>query len=127
MLSERLGDGAVVVGVGINVDHDLSELPDRAASLRSCGFAIDRTTLLVAVLGSVAASYRSWVAGADILPDYAGLSATLGREVGVDLGDRVMSGTAIGLGPSGELVVRDTSGAEHLLSAGDVTLLRAET
>lgn len=127
VLSERLSDGAVVVGVGINVHHDPSELPDGAASLASLGSAVDRTSLLVAVLGSVAASYRSWAAGTDFLPDYAGLSATLGCEVSVDLGDRLIGGTAIGLGPSGELVVRDAAGVEHVLSAGDVTLLRAGT
>jgi len=42
------------------------------------------------------------------------------------VGDRVIVGRASRLGASGELVLTDPDGVEHLLSAGDVTLLRPE-
>ena len=123
-LAERLGDGSVVVGVGINVDHAAEELPEAAASLRSLGCQVDRTGLLVAVLSSVARAYRDWLAGSDPAAAYAELSATLGSEVSVDLGDHVVTGVATGLGPSGELVVSARDSEVHVVSAGDVTLLR---
>jgi BirA family biotin operon repressor/biotin-[acetyl-CoA-carboxylase] ligase len=126
ILAERLHDGSVVVGVGINVDHADGELPPGAASLRSLGHVVDRAEVLVAVLEAVALAYRGWAAGSDPVGLYTDLSATLGGEVNVDLGDRVIAGRAVKLGPGGELVVRDASGLDHVLAAGDVTLLRAQ-
>lgn len=125
ILAERLGDGTVIVGVGINVDHMLDEVPDGGASMRTLGIAADRTEVLLHVLPAVADAYRGWVGGADLSEEYAALSATLGQEVGADLGDRVIAGRAVRLGPSGELVIADAQGREHVVSAGDVTLRRA--
>jgi BirA family biotin operon repressor/biotin-[acetyl-CoA-carboxylase] ligase len=124
ILAERLADGSVVVGVGINVDHDDSDLPEGGASLRTCGHAADRTDVLIHVLAGVAETYRSWISGVDMGEAYADLSATLGREVRVDVGHSVIVGQADRLGPSGELVIIDEQGIEHPLSAGDVTLVR---
>jgi BirA family biotin operon repressor/biotin-[acetyl-CoA-carboxylase] ligase len=126
ILAERLADGSVVVGVGINVDHDASELPEGGASLRTAGHLVDRTEALVQVLGSVAQTYREWVSGLDVRDAYAALSATLHHDVQAHVGDRVITGRATRLGASGELVLTDQEGIEHLLSAGDVTLLRPE-
>jgi BirA family biotin operon repressor/biotin-[acetyl-CoA-carboxylase] ligase len=126
ILAERLADGSVIVGVGINVDQDESELPDGGASLRTVGIPADRTAVLIDVLSAVAGTYREWLAGMDVSQEYVGLSATLGQEVRADLGDRVVIGHAVRLGPSGELVVVDAGGVEHELSAGDVTLARRE-
>ena len=126
ILAERLADGSVVVGVGINVDQDEAELPDGGASLRTVGIPTDRTAVLIDVLAAVAGVYREWLTGADLIREYADLSATLGHDVHADLGDRVVIGHAVRLGPSGELVVVDAGGVEHELSAGDVTLARRE-
>lgn len=126
ILAERLADGSVVVGVGINIDQDEAELPDGGASLRTVGISVDRTAVLIDVLAAVAGTYRQWHAGADVIQEYVDLSATLGRDVRADLGDRVIIGHAVRLGPSGELIVVDAGGVEHELSAGDVTLARRE-
>lgn len=124
ILAERLGDGAIVVGVGINVDQAIHEMPPGGASLRSLGRPVDRTEVLVAVLSAVASVYRRWNAGADLGEDYATLSVTLGQEVTADLGGRLITGHAVRLGASGELVVHDGEGTEHVVSAGDVTVRR---
>lgn len=124
ILAERLADGAVVVGVGINVDQADRELPGGAASLRSLGLAVDRTALLVEVLASVAETYRQWQAGRAIADEYAGLCVTLTGDVTADLGGRSIEGRATGLGPGGELVITDVDGIDHVVSAGDVTLRR---
>ena len=125
-LAERLADGSVVVGVGINVDQHAAELPEGGASLRTAGRPADRTAVLIDVLAAVAETYRRWLAGVDVAQEYVGLSATLGRDVRADLGDRLVIGHAVRLGPSGELVVVDAGGVEHELSAGDVTLVRRQ-
>ena len=88
---------------------------------------VDRTGVLVDVLVAVAQSYREWLSGVDMKAEYVACSATIGREVTADLGGRVIEGRAGGLGPSGELVIIDAEGEEHLLSAGDVTLLRPDS
>jgi BirA family biotin operon repressor/biotin-[acetyl-CoA-carboxylase] ligase len=126
ILAERLADGSVVVGVGINVDQDESELPEGGASLRTSGHVVDRTEALVQVLVSVAQAYREWASGVDVRDAYTALSATLHHDVQAHVGDRVIVGRASRLGASGELVLTDPEGVEHLLSAGDVTFLRPE-
>lgn len=124
VLAERLPDLSVVVGVGINVDHDVDELPPGAGSLRTLGVAMDRTHLLIATLTSVADVYKAWRRGDDMRPDYEHLSVTLGREVSVDLGSRSLAGRAVALGASGELIVRTAAGVQEVVSAGDVSTLR---
>jgi BirA family biotin operon repressor/biotin-[acetyl-CoA-carboxylase] ligase len=124
VLSERLGDGAVVVGIGLNVDQVEAELPDGGTSLRLLGRNVDRTRLLVEVLDQVAGAYRAWQSGEDIISAYEDLSVTLGRDVSADLGDRSITGLALRLGSSGELVIRDPQGQDIVVSAGDVTLRR---
>lgn len=124
ILAERLPDGAVVVGVGVNVDQSAQELPPGGASLRTLGATIERTPLLTSILEATARAYRAWEAGDDPEQDYAELSATLGRQVSVDVGGRIIRGSATGLGSSGELIVETVEGTRETLSAGDVTLLR---
>ena len=124
VLSERLGDGAVIVGVGVNVDQVDAELPEGGTSLRMLGRDVDRTQLLVRILEQVAEAYRAWHAGEDFVPAYAELSVTLGRDVVADLGGRSISGRALRLGPSGELVIAQADGDEIVVSAGDVSLRR---
>lgn len=124
VLAERLPDLSVVVGVGINVDHDVDELPPGAGSLRTLGLAMDRTHLLMATLTSVADAYQAWRRGDDMRPDYEHMSVTLGREVTVDLGSRTIAGRAVALGASGELIVQTAVGVQEVVSAGDVTTLR---
>lgn len=124
VLAERLGDGAVIVGVGLNVDQTEGELPEGGTSLRLLGRSVDRTHLLIAVLDEVATTYRRWQAGIDVAGDYAELSATLGQEVVADLGSEIVTGQAVSLGASGELVIRDARGEDRVVSAGDVTLRR---
>lgn len=124
ILAERLADGAVVVGVGINVDQDAGELPEGGTSLRVLGSEQARAGVLVGVLSCVAGAYRAWQAGVDPRVEYAAISATLGRDIRADLGDRTMEGRAVGLGASGELIVSLADGTERALSAGDVALVR---
>ena len=87
-----------------------AELPEGGASLRTAGRPADRTAVLIDVLAAVAETYRRWLAGVDVAQEYVGLSATLGRDVRADLGDRLVIGHAVRLGPSGELVVVDAGG-----------------
>ena len=124
ILAERLHGGAVIVGIGINVDQDDAELPPGGTSLRVLGATCPREDLLVALLGALADAYRGWGGGSDAAEAYLGLCVTIGSDVRVEGPAGTIEGTATGLGAHGELHVTDRAGTEHAISAGDVLLVR---
>jgi BirA family biotin operon repressor/biotin-[acetyl-CoA-carboxylase] ligase len=137
ILAEASGD-AVVVGIGLNVSTEPAEFPPArpgalpATSLRAAGAtALDRASLLLAILGEFEHWYRAWQrAGGDpdrsgLRAEYMGLSATIGRTVRAELpGGQALSGPAAGVDSDGRLLVRVSSGSEVAVSAGDVVHLR---
>lgn len=126
VLAQTTAD-AVVIGVGINVSADATELPvDSATSLRLAGSDVDRTELLLAILRRVDHLVTEWTASGTpaVAGPYRALCATLGSEVRVTLADgETIEGTALDVDSAGRLVVRTAAG-ESALSAGDVQHLR---
>ncbi|MEV4062981.1 biotin--[acetyl-CoA-carboxylase] ligase [Nonomuraea dietziae] len=149
ILAERAEDGAVVVGMGLNVSLRPDELPvDTATSIAiehdgrakngrpavgderhspdERARATDRDPLIRAILREIESHYREWQS-ADGDADACGLraayqasSATIGREVRVELpGGRFLTGVAAGVDASGHLQVGDRT-----LNAGDVVHVR---
>lgn len=121
---------AVVVGMGLNVRAGAAppEAAESAVALDDVGgSAVDRRELLAAVL----AGFSYWMdrieaaAGQAKLVDAARReSATLGRQVSVELGDgRVLEGLAQDLDERGALVMEDGM----RVVAGDVVHLRAQS
>ena len=141
ILAEAAGD-AVVVGIGLNVSTEPAELshllaPTRpgalpATSLRAAGAtALDRASLLLAILGELEHWYRAWQrAGGDpdrsgLRAEYTRLSATIGRTVRAELpGGQALSGPAVGVDSDGRLLVRVSPVSEVAVAAGDVVHLR---
>lgn len=134
ILSERVdpgGSAACVVGFGINVSLVADELPvPTATSLALAGAEVDKSALLVAVLGSWEEMYRAWDAGDhDRLREaYEHTCATIGRPVRVLLqhprgADTSVTGVARGVDATGALQV-DTGSGLQAFAAGDVTHLR---
>ncbi|ASO22557.1 BirA family biotin operon repressor/biotin-[acetyl-CoA-carboxylase] ligase [Actinoalloteichus hoggarensis] len=129
---------AVVVGLGLNVDHRPEELPARpqgpeATSLHAEGaVGLDRVALAIDLLRELDAVERVWrshhgdVVRSGQLAACRQASATLGRRVRVELaGDRSVLGTAVDVDEAGRLVVRSDTGQTEAYSAGDVVHLRA--
>ena len=119
----------VVVGIGINVAWP-RQLPAELADIAvACNHVtdrpVDREELLVALLQRLDARYTALLeGGADALvADWRRRSATLGRQVRVDLGGEVVEGEAVDITGDGHLVVR-TSQGDRALSVGDVVHLR---
>ncbi|SEF78514.1 BirA family transcriptional regulator, biotin operon repressor / biotin-[acetyl-CoA-carboxylase] ligase [Actinacidiphila yanglinensis] len=132
ILAERVGESAVVVGIGVNVSLRAEELPvPTATSLALAGApGTDRDPLLRAVLRSLADWYDAWRAeGGDpaasrLQQTYAAGCATLGRQVRAELpGGRELSGTAVAVDGDGRLVIAGAHG-EQPVGAGDVVHLR---
>jgi len=131
VLSERVdtdGGPLAIVGIGINVDAQLDQLPvPTAGSLAVAGAGgVDRSALLAAVVSRFQTRLDAWRAcagdaeSAGLADAYAAASVTLGANVAVELpGGAVASGQALRIAASGELVLRTVDG-ELTVAAGDV-------
>jgi BirA family biotin operon repressor/biotin-[acetyl-CoA-carboxylase] ligase len=120
------GAGAVVVGMGLNLRSDAFP-PEIAATATACDrhadHAVDRAELLVAWLLRL----DHWLGSLDHVVVAAGeRSATLGRDVQVELARDSFGGVATGMTPEGYLVVTRPDGSEQTVTAGDVIHLRPE-
>lgn len=130
------GSPAVVLGMGLNV-HPLGDvlagpggLP--ATSLEEAGAPDpDRGALAVALLRALADRDRAWreaggdLAAAGLLDGYREACSTLGSQVTVALPDgESVSGEAVDVDSSGELIIADTGGARTTVFAGDVIHVR---
>ncbi|HEX8304497.1 MAG TPA: biotin--[acetyl-CoA-carboxylase] ligase [Jatrophihabitans sp.] len=127
------GDGAVAVGVGLNVSTRQEELPvETATSLLLEGHReLDRAELLVGFLGRFDGVYTAWQAhGGDarssgLADGYRAVCATLDSEVSVELGSHTLIGRAVDLDDGGRLLVQPAGGGAPVgVAAGDVTHLR---
>lgn len=115
-----------VVGVGINVDQTLEELPIALATsvALETGDPVERTGLLGQVLGSLH-GLQGLLDDVDVLrAAYADVCVTLGRTVDVHLpGGDVRRGEALDIDAGGALVVGTDEGT-FAVAAGDVVHVR---
>jgi BirA family biotin operon repressor/biotin-[acetyl-CoA-carboxylase] ligase len=113
----------VVIGIGINVGMSKDQLPvPTATSLELEGATtLDRNKICSALLNALEENIKRFEAGEDFLELYTKLSSTIGKNVRVELpGGRVIESLAIGVDPTGALILSDGS---HI-SVGDVIHLR---
>lgn len=137
ILSEITADGAVVVGMGLNVaklPSDVQPAPGGLAptSLEDLGAAeLDRGELAFRLLVELAGLEGVWrknggdAVESGVLEEYEEHSSTVGQNVRVELpGGVELLGVAQRIEADGTLVVRGADGVEHGVSAGDVVHLR---
>lgn len=116
--------GAVVLGIGVNVNQGEDELPPdartRPGSLRlATGREHDRAVVLARLLVELEAGYAEWLAAglAGLVPELAARDVLLGAEV--ELGGDV--GRAGGIAQDGRLIV--LVGSEtRLVESGEVSV-----
>ena len=122
--------GAVVLGMGVNVDWRGVDRPDDLSGATSlaegAGHDIDRWRLLAGLMGVFSRRYDQWLEtpGA-FLDDYRRRCATLGSHVRVHrtrLDD--LEGIATDINARGGLIVRTEGGHAEAVTAGDVEHLR---
>lgn len=126
-------DGAVVVGIGLNVTTRADELPDeRAGSLLVAGAQVtDRASLLKELLRAFDRRYAAWLQADGsphaVLPAYREICATIGQRVRLALpAGQLVVGTATSVDDDGRLRVREDDGTDRAWSSGDVVHLRPE-
>jgi BirA family biotin operon repressor/biotin-[acetyl-CoA-carboxylase] ligase len=121
VLGEASG-GAVVLGIGLNVNQTRDELPAgariRAGSLRILdGRLHDRAPLLASLLAALERNYDAWLAGglAAIYSLIGARDFLRGRRVSVD----GVSGLAVQIDHEGRLVL-DDDGERRVVESGEV-------
>lgn len=118
----------LVLGLGINVNIAAEDFPAdvrgvATSLLAETGSAISRVTWVREFLEIMDREYsRSQGEGfEDVLARWRQYSVTLGCQVEVRLGDRIIFGTALNIDEEGALLVKTELGTEKFL-AGEVTL-----
>ncbi len=114
----RPQEGWVVLGIGVNVAVGQDDFPPELRKLATSLGA--QSTDLPRALTLLMAGLERWLAvpTPEVLDAYRARDALAGREIAWNDG----SGTALGLADDGRLRVRDATGAERLLDAGEVHL-----
>jgi len=116
-------DEFVVVGIGINVDLQVDELPtENATSLSLLNIQASRETLIAALLVQLEAVTK--ITSDEWLELYAKVSSTIGTQVSVARkSDSVVSGIATAVLNSGELQLNTEDGL-IVITTGDVLQVR---
>src|SRR5690606_25603592 len=119
-------DGAVVVGIGVNLAHHPTGIDRPATSLAGLGHAPPTPGDFAEEL---AASFAAWLGrwrgeglGA-ILARWQARAHPIGTAISVNAPDGVVEGLYDGLEPDGALRLKTPGGSLHIVHAGDVFLL----
>jgi len=115
----------VVVGLGLNVNLDVSTLPEIAATATSLSAALGRPVarlpLLQRILQEIETGYQEVIQGEALRAAWAARLVTLGRIVRVS-GGTADEGLAEGVDADGALLLRRADGTLARITVGDVTL-----
>jgi BirA family biotin operon repressor/biotin-[acetyl-CoA-carboxylase] ligase len=108
-----------VIGSGINVNWRRADMPpdiaERATSLcELSGTPLDRVALLRGYLSNLDSELAAVEAGRSPIDRFRDASWLTGHDVEVVEGERLVAGTAAGIGPDGSLLVQTDSGLEPL-------------
>lgn len=118
-----------VVGLGLNVNFDPSEIPQvppTASSLMVIlGEPVDRLVLVQAILDAADRRYRALKAGQSPFDEWSQHLSTIGQHVQITLAPETVEGVVEGVDKRGALRLRTDDGALIEVAAGDVVMLRS--
>jgi BirA family biotin operon repressor/biotin-[acetyl-CoA-carboxylase] ligase len=119
----------VILGIGLDVNIDASEFPaavrKTATSLKiELGQPVDRAGLAVAILRELDRDYERIKQGEFelVAEQWQERCTTLGSQVSIRIGDRVIRGRAEALDADGALLLRGQHGHLERIIGGDVTM-----
>ena len=117
----------IILGIGINVTANHSDLPKGATSLLGEGARdVSRCQLLKELLRELESHYLLFKRKGfePIVQEWQNLSAILGSRVKIISHSEKLEGQASGIDPDGALILRLDSGFQKKITAGDVELVR---
>ena len=119
----------VILGVGVDVNQSPSEFPHElrklATSLKiESGRPVSRADLAIKILRELDDAYARVCAGefSAVADDWEEQCVTIGRNVSIRVGDRVIRGRAESLSDEGLLLVRTDHGLLERVTGGDVEM-----
>lgn len=119
-----------ILGIGLSVNSTASDFPpewrETTSSLRmEAGHSIPRATLAVALLEDLEQDYQSVRIGKfeAVAEEWQSRCLTLGRNVQIQMGSRLIKGTAESLDATGALLLRTQHGLLERITGGDVTMV----
>jgi BirA family transcriptional regulator, biotin operon repressor / biotin---[acetyl-CoA-carboxylase] ligase len=119
----------VILGIGLDVNLTPADLPSDlrkiATSLKiEAGQSINRPDLAAALLRELDRDYVRTCSGQfeEVADEWEERCTTIGHEVTIRLGDRIIAGRAESLDDDGALLVRTQHGRLERIIGGDVTL-----
>jgi BirA family transcriptional regulator, biotin operon repressor / biotin---[acetyl-CoA-carboxylase] ligase len=133
ILAEMATEGSrvsrVVIGIGLNVNHQPEDFPPEVRPLatslaQSLGRTLDRGEVAAALYTALDRWYQSFlVTGCEeVVAAARRETVTLGRSVTVLAEGAAWTGVALDLDRDGALLVRDAAGAVHRVLADDVSI-----
>ena len=118
----------IVLGIGVNVNRDLHELPPevrrRSTSLaEESGGPVDRTRLLGDVLEQLERWYDLFLRReGSVIDAWRELNVTTGQSVTVSGREGTVEGMALDVDREGRLIIQRSDGTMHTVASGDVTI-----
>lgn len=121
---------AVIVGIGVNLNISIDELPeelrDKATSVAAAsGQPVDRAAFAAVLLAKLESRYDQFCADGfrALRPAWDRYSCLTGRQVRISAAGAPQAGTVLGMGDDGTLRLLSEDGCEMRVVAGDVTVL----
>jgi len=115
-----------IVGIGINVNNKIADLPELAPIATSLadelGREVSRVALIRQLLVETEKLYLTLPDGEKILQKWQKRLVTLGEKVRVQSGETVLQGIAESVDQNGNLLLRQFDGSLTRIIAADVTL-----
>ncbi|RKY35385.1 MAG: biotin--[acetyl-CoA-carboxylase] ligase [Candidatus Omnitrophota bacterium] len=118
----------VVLGIGINVNTEIKDLPKTACSLKSeAGAQVNQSDFLKHLLFDLEIYYFMLKKNkfALIIEQWKRFSLTLGSYVKIQTGSRTIEGKAINIAENGALIVLNQhTGVQEYILSGDLVLIK---
>jgi len=115
----------VVIGIGINANMSLKDIPEElrenSTTLRDeSGKSIDRVEFLQSLLYNMEQEYIRFSTQPfnEIMDEIISLSDTVGKQVTVNMPNRIVEGMVVGISKSGALLLRKADGEIEEIIAG---------
>lgn len=107
---------SLIIGIGVNIKNDISEVKDVATTLAMQAVSVSRERLIAMIIKNLLEQEKEYYT--KVLESYKAVSATLGKTV--KFGGK--SGKAVGIDEEGYLLVETQDGVERV-TAGDVDVI----
>lgn len=134
LIENKLDGGQLkytILGIGLNVNFDVSRFPEIAQIATSMSLILGRTVPIGLVATYLLSDFedlylRSYQVD-EILTLWADNMDTLGKKVRVSTGNEIIEGTATSISETGNLTIQLPDGTLREVLAGDVTVLKNKT